>query len=646
MTQPQLQSKLTAVLYADVAGYSRLTGVDEEGTHRALARALDLIAQRIEEDGGRTVHLAGDAVLAEFPSLTRSVTCAVRFQRELRARNAELPVDRRLEFRVGINMGEVIVDRGEIYGDDVNIAARLQGLAPPGGICVAEAVYRQVKHKVPLRFEHLGSHSVKNIAQPVAAYEVHLNGEQSVQPRRPALQPALPPLARRRTVALLASLTVGVLLGSGVLLWSVSPERATGPGITEGAIVDALRGEQPGKVTHPRRADYTGKPSIAVLPFRTIGGEETEQIYADGITNDLITELSRFRELLVMASHTIFTYKGRDVDVQTVGRELAVRYVLEGSLERQGEMLRIQAQLIEATSGHHAWAERYDRTSRDLLAIRDAIVETIVRKLAIEIDRRERRHALRKETDVLEAHDYVLRGRFYYDRLTRASNRRARAMFRKAIEADPLYAAAHVGLGSSYMRDFWYGWTEAPQRAVKRAADEARQAIAADPAYAPAHALLGDVDLYRGEYEAAARHYDEAIRLNPNHAGSLRGKGWVELIVGRLGAAVELLELSRLVDPSHAENEANLGVAYYLQARYADAITALEKARSIEPDRQMAYLLLPAAYARAGRLEDAERAASELRKRQPFFRVEDLNLFRDPSHEAKVAAGLRQAGLQ
>jgi len=646
MQDPELQHKLTAILYADVAGYSRLTGIDEAGTHRALGVSLDLIIAAVETHGGRTVHFAGDAVLAEFPSVVDALSCAVQVQSDLRTRHAEAEQERRVEFRIGINLGEVIVDRGDIYGDGVNVAARLESLAEPGGVCISRTVYEQVKKRLPLRYESMGERRVKNIVDPVHAYrvstddDVDQSGCVSLAPQAGAAAPQ----RRLWHLGFTAAMAILAVVGIGTWYLWTQTELAPGPKVSDLPYVESAAGGTGG--LEMALSDHSGKPSIAVLPFTSIGVDEEQSVYADGITNDLITELSRFRRLLVTASNTVFTFKGKPVDIKDVARELGVRYVLEGSVELAGDALRINAQLIDGASGHHLWAERYERARVDFFSIRNEIVTIIVGKMPVEIDRSERERALRKATDDLDAHEYFMRGQYHYRRATRSDNRRARELFRKALDADPFYSIAYSALGFTYMRDFWYGWTEFPRQAVEKAAELARRALGADPTSVSAYRLLGNVHLYRREHEAAVRAFDNAVRLNPNDAKSLYGLGTGHLFLSDIEAAIPILELSRRLDPTDAVNQSELGLAYYLQGRYEEAIASLEQARALVPRNQGALLYLPAAYAKAGYLDDARDAAAQLRKKYPFYRSGKINLFRNPQHNAVVAEGLRMAGLE
>ena len=360
-----VKRKLAAILYADVAEYSRLTGEDEEGTHRLLSAYLDLITAIIEKQGGRTVHFAGDAVLAEFSSVVDALACAVEAQRELRKRNEALPEERRLQFRIGINLAEVIVDREEIYGDGVNIAARLEGLAQPGGICISGGVYQQVKNQLALAYEFMGPQEVKNIAEPVPVFQVQWDPGVAGKRRDKGVRPL-----RWRSVAFAAA--VVLLVGAGaVAFWTFYPRSSAPPGNV--ASTPAPENAAP---------QLPDKPSIAILPFENMSDDPEQEHFSDGLTEDIITDLSQLEDLIVIARASVFTYKGKPVMVQQVARELGVRYVLEGSVRKSGDRVRITAQLVDGETGHHLWAERYDRDLKDIFALQGEIAQKIQATLA------------------------------------------------------------------------------------------------------------------------------------------------------------------------------------------------------------------------------------------------------------------------
>ncbi len=619
----RLERKLAAILYADVAGYSRLTGEDEEGTHRRLSAYLDAITAAIEGYRGKVLHYAGDAVLADFTTVSDALTCAAAIQEDLKARNQDLTDDRKVQFRIGVNLGEVIADRGEIYGDGVNVAARLESLAEPGGICISETVRSAVGNKLPLAYEFLGEQRVKNIAEPVKAYHAWLKPD-AVLPA-PEARPKVRQASQRLIPAGVAAI---VLIGAaiGLMAW-FAPWRPT--------------------LEERTALPLPNKPSIAVLPFDNLSGDQTQEYFSDGITNDIITDLSKFPSLFVIASNSVFTYKGKPIKVQDVSRELGVRYVLEGSVQRAGEKVRINAQLIDATTGHHVWAERYDRDLKDLFRLQDEIVQTIVRNLAVKVQSVELERAMRKATDSLEAYDYVLRGREYVYRTTLSTNLKAREMFQKAIELDPHYASAYVGLGWTYRKAVGHGWTEFPNQALEQAHDLAQKALDLEES-ADAYSLLGYIYLLRKQYDLASHALERAVELNPNDWDSLAILASVKLYTGQPDEAIQTFETALRFNPAvDVDRQLELGFAYYQASRYDACIKILEQAVERNPNHSFLYVALAAAYAQAGRPEDAARAAATVRRLDPFFEVASFGTrYRDPQDRERIAEGLRKAGLK
>ncbi len=627
MTQEGFKRKLTAIFSADVAGYSRLMGEDEDATVRTLKVYRELIAGHIQEGRGRVVDSPGDNILAEFASVVEAVQCAVEIQIELNVRNAELPRDKRMQFRIGVNLGDVIEDENRIYGDGVNIAARLESLAEAGSICISGSTYEQIKNKLTFGYEQLGEHSVKNITEPVVVYRVLMEPEAAgklIGKKR----------GRLRGWLWAAVAAVVVVFVVAAVIWNFylrsAPSHEQTASITKTAIPLAERA------------------SIAVLPFKNLSGDTEQEYFSDGITNDIITDLSKFRELLVIASNTVFTYKGKPVKVKEVSQDLGVRYVLEGSVQKLSKKVRINAQLIDATTGHHLWAERYDRKLKDLFAVQDEIVQTIVTTLAIRVDVAERARAMRKDTDSLEAYDFALRGEEFLLRGTRSANIKAKKMFKKAINLDSDYALAYAGLGWSYYREALLGWTEFPKQAMEKALAFGQKALSIEESDAGTYALLGSSHLRLGKYDLAISELQKAIYLNPNHALSHLQLGTVMLYSGRTDEAIQLFKTGLRYHPyARPRPYWTLGLAYYLKEKYEDAIKTLEHVMSRGQNSAWYHLALAAAYAQSGRSEDAKRSAEMVKKLHPFFEVDSsFTLFRNPADRAKILEGLRKAGLQ
>jgi adenylate cyclase len=577
--------KLAVILAADVAGYSRLMAADEEGTLAALNAHREVIDELIGRHRGRIFTTAGDSVMAEFASAVEAVRCAAAMQEEIERRTADVAAPRRMLFRVGVNLGDVIVGGDNLFGDGVNVAARLEGEAAPGGICVSGAVYDQVRNKVDLAFDDLGERSLKNIGYPVRVFGVRREG---------AGEP-----------------------GS-------SPEPAA---------------------AHPT-ARPSALPSIAVLPFANLGGDPEQEYFADGITEDLITELSRFQELRVIARNSVLTYKSRPARVQDVGRDLGVRYVLEGSVRKAGGRVRITAQLIDAATGHHLWAERFDRDLADVFEVQDEVTSRIVATLAGKLAESERRRARSGRTENLEAYDCVLRGRELWERFTPEANREARRLYAKAIELDPDYARAYASLAWTYLVEHNERWAGPEERPLERALESARRGVVVNPASHSNHLALGQVCLSKGLYDEALEALETAIALNPNDADGYAFLARALSFAGRPDEAIALVQRAQRLNPAAPRWYAwNLGIAYYLARRYDDAVTTLRRAR---PLGGTAYRWLAAAYGQLGRAPDAQAAAAEYLKLTPDFSIAshlEMLPFQRPEDREHYAEGLRKAGL-
>ena len=619
--------KISAIWSADVAGYSRLMGEDEEATVQTLTRYREVMTDLIARHRGRVVDSPGDNLLAEFASVVDALRCAWDVQQELAGMNTQLAEHRRMQFRIGINLGDVIEEEGRLYGDGVNVAARLESLAEPGGINISGTAYDQVKQKLPYRFEYIGEQPVKNITDPVRVYRVGMAPEAPAEADR--TEPKKRSLSRAGTVGLI---TVGfAVLAVGFYFWADMHARSISdrsPMIRSG---DRL----------------SQKASIAVLPFKNLSGDPQQEYFSDGITNDIITDLSRFKELLVIASNTVFTYKGRTVNVRTIGRELGVRYIIEGSVQKIGDSVRINAQLIDAADGTHIWADRYERDYQHIFKLQGDIVQAIVTTLAINITQTERARAMRKKPQDLQAYDYLLRGWAHIHRRTRSSNSQAGEMFTKAAELDPQYAAAYVGLGWVEYRKVGNGWTEFADKALEKSMTFARKALDLDATSAQAHALLCNVYTFQNELDLAIREAEQALALNPNDAYTHGQLGWVLLWAGRLDEAAAALRMSLRLDSTTPRNVwLHLGQAFYLKGQYGQALDILEKGVVKRPDYVGYHILLAATYAQLGRKKDATSAADKVRRLDPFFSLDMFGTaLRDLAQRESIVAGLRKAGL-
>jgi TolB-like protein/class 3 adenylate cyclase/Tfp pilus assembly protein PilF len=615
-----MERRLAAILAADVVGYSRLMGEDEVGTLAALNTHREaLFGPEIASHSGRIVKLMGDGFLVEFASVVDAVQCAITLQRGMRVRNADVPEDRRIVFRIGINIGDVIVEDEDIFGDGVNIAARLEALAEPGDILISRSARDQIRDKLDVSLEDLGEHEVKNIARPVRVFRVLQTLDDgsslSLQVRQGIL---------RRRFALIAASTAFIAV-AGVVTWF-------GPWAPEPVF---------------ESSPLSAKSSIAVLPFTNLSKDPEQDYFSDGITNDIITDLSKFHDLLVIASNSTFVYKNKSVNVQEVGREFAVRYVLEGSVQRSGDRIRINAQLIDVGTGGHLWAERYDEAIGEIFDLQDKITTRIVRTLAVRLTDIELGRVSAKATRDLEAYDYVLRGRQHLMRFGETDTFEARDMFRNAIQLDPSYADAYAGLGWTYLNAFLFGWTDAPKEALERSQELGQKAVSINDASVTGHRLLGRIFLNLRQHDPALVEVERAIALNPNDAQSYAEQGIFLVWSGRPDGAITSFETALRFDPkANAETLAHLGLAYYLKTDYAKAVAFLERSIVQSPNFQFGHEVLAAAYGQLGRNREAFREADAVRRLYPFFQVDGYGRqFRDLEHAAHVIDGLRKAGL-
>ncbi len=473
MPDRRFKRKLTAILSADVEGYSRLMSLDDAETVNTLKSYREKISHRVQTLRGRVVDSPGDNILAEFVSVVDAVKCALEIQDEIKKSNASLPIDRKMVFRIGVNLGDVIEDGNRIYGDGVNIAARMEGLAKGGGICISGNTYEQIQNKVPLGCEFIGKQTVKNIPHPVPAYRIWKDPDATTCTANIAV-----PRKSKKTF-LAAAAVVVIILGGGTALMKYSLTSTSHPASDN--VARSLENLSP------------AKSSIAVLPFANLSNDADQEYFSDGITQDIITDLSKFRELAVTASTTVFKYKGKTPNIRELGDELNVKYILEGSVQKAGDQVRINAQLIDTASGNHIWAQRFDRQIEDIFELQDEIIETTVRKLALKVDQSERALAMSKSTGSLEAYDYYLQAYHHHFKRTSDGNIEARKLFQKAIELDPNYAAAFVGLAKVRTWAVNYGWTEFPNVALQEALDLAKKAVQLDDSNASARA---DIRLY------------------------------------------------------------------------------------------------------------------------------------------------------
>jgi class 3 adenylate cyclase/TolB-like protein len=624
-----VERRLAAILAADVVGYSRLMGIDEVGTLRQLtAHRRECIDPAIAAGRGRIVKTTGDGVLAEFPSAIEAVACAITIQQGLALRNAGVAEDKRLAFRIGINVGDIIIEAGDIFGDGVNVAARLETLCEPGGLCISRAVRDQVRDKLPVGFDDLGEQTVKNIARPVRAFGLPPESVAAAPDLSPEGSPA--PTRRNRPWIGVALAVVGIAGGAGA--WWV----LAGPLTTSRPSVGA-----------PPVAPSVARASIAVLPFASLGAEGGSDYFADGLTEDIIAALGRFRDLSVISRGGVFAYKGKNPTPAEVGRDLKVRYVVEGSIRRAPERVRVSVSLTDTARSALLWSEKYDAEPKDILAVQDQITRRISGALAVRVTSLELAESAAKPPSNLEAYDLVLRGRDLLSRLTRSANAEARALFERAIELDPNYAPAYVGLGRVNLRAVESGWTPDPSEALERVENLARKAIERDDLNPGAHALLGQALVQFGDYDRALDELKRAIDLNGSDAEAYAGLVTVLLYRGDIAGAIAAGELLAQFQPDIVKRNApNLAVAYLLADRGSDAVHILEQLLDRNRADLFTNVMLAAAYAEVGRQQEADRQAELVRQRFPGLSTEEFgSLLRDPNQRGKLRLALKKAGL-
>jgi adenylate cyclase len=506
-----MERRLTAILAADVVGYSRLMRIDEAGTHAALKSIrAEFVDAKIAEHQGRVVKLIGDGVLAEFPSVVSALACAVEMQRSIRERNTDVPADRRIEFRIGVNLGDVIVEADDIYGDGVNVAARLESIARPGGIVVSHVVRDQVGNRLDLSFEDLGEQKLKNIEQPIRVYNVALDN-----------------MDARNARGTLSSL-----------------------------------------------AKHQGKPSIAVLPFTNMSGDPEQEYFSDGITEDIITDLSKISGLLVVARNTSFTYKGKSVKMQEIARELGTDYVVEGSVRKSGARVRVTGQLIDGRDGCHVWAERFDRDLTDIFAIQDEITQAIVEQLKVKLLPQEKKSIGQAPTDNIEAYTYYLRGREFLQRHSKSYYQLARRMFAKATELDPRYARAYAGIADCDSFLFLHYHVDVGTDSILATS---AKALALENDLAEAHASRGLALSVAQRYDGAMVEFDQAIRLDPNSFEAHYLAARANFVQGKIERATGLFERAAEIRPNDYQSVCLLIQTYRSLGREADSKAAAWK---------------------------------------------------------------------
>jgi adenylate cyclase len=603
MATQDFKRKLTAILSADVKGYSRLMGEDEEATVRTITAHRKVITSVIEKYRGRVVDSPGDNILAEFVSVVDAVQSAVEIQEVIRAKNAELPEERRMEFRIGVNLGDVIQEGERIYGDGVNIAARIEGLADPGGICISGSAYEQIENKLALGYDYIGEHTVKNIVKPIRVYKVP-TGPETLQKVTEEKRPT--PIWQRAAIAVVVALLV--VAGVSVIWKSYRP--STPP--MEVASVEKMAFPLP------------DKPSIAVLPFVNMSGDPEQEYFSDGLTEEIISALGSVPKLFVIARNSTFTYKGKPV-------------------RKAGDKVRITAQLVDALNGHHLWAKRYDRNISDIFAVQDELTKEIITAMQVKLTEGEQARNAARGTDNLEAYLKCLQANEDALKHNIESNALVKQLAEEAIALDPEYAWAYYRLGQSHELDVWLGTSKSPKQSLAKATELLQQAIVLDDNLAEAHGLLGFIYAIERQHDKALAQGKKAVALNPNSARAHMYLGKVHTFARRYEESIpEYKKAIRLNPIPPGYYFWSIGLSYGQTGQYDEAITWCEKAVHMEPDSLLARIMMTAVYSWSGRDEEARAEATEVLRINPDFSLEK---FAKKAGSTLVSA-LRKAGLK
>jgi adenylate cyclase len=631
MTKEEVKRKLTAILSADVKGYSRLMGEDEKATVRTLNMYKEVMTALIQHHHGRVVDAVGDNVLAEFASVVDAVECGVEIQKELKTRNGELPENRRMEFRIGVNLGDVIEEGEQIYGDGVNIAARLESLSEAGGICISGTAFDQVKNKLNLGYKYLGEQTVKNILEPVRVYKVLMEpeaagkvlGEKKTKPRE-----------WQKTALIVVSILI--LIIAAVAIWKLY-----------------IHPTPPLEVASKEKMAFPlpDKPSIAVLPFVNMSDDPKQEFFSDGITEEIITALSKVPRLFVIARNSTFTYKGKSVKVKQVSEELGVRYVLEGSVRRAGNKVRITAQLIDALAGHHLWAERYDRDLKDIFALQDEVTLKIINALQVKLTDSEQIIVFGKSTNNLEAYLKLLKAREYSNPMTKEGNLLHRKLAEEAIALDPRCAVAYLILSAAHLRDLFFGWSESPEQSLRLAEDLVKKAFVLDDSLGMAHAYLGRIYLTKKQHDQAIAEGERALALSPNDDFVQSAFAIILYYSGRIEESIALYKKALRLNPFPPVWYLwGLGSCYRDMGRYEEAIAEFRKALRLYPDSLPPHLGLAATYSLMGREQEAHAETAEILRIDPKFSLnrheKGFLSFKNQNDADRYIESLRKADLK
>jgi len=631
MATEGFKRKLAAILSADVVGYSRLMGEDEATTVRTLETYKRVISDLIHQHRGRVVDAPGDNILAEFASVVDAVQCAVAAQKEIQARNLELPENRKMQFRIGINLGDVIEEGDRLYGDGVNIAARLETLAEPGGICVSKTAFDHIESKLPLGYEYLGEQTVKNIAKPVPAYKVLMEPRVTIKASAQA-KPKEGARSRSRVIALVSIL---ILVAIAAAFWRFFLSNALLPKKKAFKQQVAL--------------SLRDKPSIAVMPFVNMSGDQSQGFFCDGLSESLITALSKVPQLFVIARDSTFRYKGKGVNAKQVSEELGVRNVLEGSVQKAGDRVRLMVQLIDGPTARQIWSERYDRSVRDIFDLQDEITMKILTELRVKLTEGETVRIQARGTNNLQAYLNVLEATGYRNQHTKETTAVAKRLLEEAVRLDPNYAMAHTDLANTTAMEVWTGASQSPQETLAKAMKEAQRAVELDNSSAEALAAVSHVFLLLHQHDKAIEVGERAVKLNPNSARALFFLAVALNHSFRPEEALPLLRQAIVLNPLFPQQYHNVGIAYRETGRYEEGIAEVKKALQLSPNYVLAHITLVTLYSYAGLEDEARAAATEVMRINPNFSLikyaKQIPWKEGPRKERMMEA-LRKAGLK
>ena len=623
MADNGFERKLTAILSADVQGYSRLMDDDEEATVRTLTAYRTAISDLVQQYRGRVVDSPGDNILTEFKSVVDAVNCAVEIQHDLAERNAELPDERKMQFRIGVNLGDVIDEKERIYGDGVNIAARIESLSEAGGICVSHSAYDQIKNKLKLGYEYLGEHKVKNIREPVKAYRVLM---------LPEFEGKLigfdKKASNNRWIWVAAAAVIVAVVGLGI--WQFYSRRPS----VEPASVENMAFPLP------------DKPSIAVLPFDNMSDDPKQEYFSDGITEEIITALSKTPKMLVIARNSTFSYKGKAVKIKQVAEELGVRYVLEGSVRKTEGKVRITAQLIDAKTGHHLWAERYDRDLKDIFDIQDEITKKIITALMVQLTEGESARILDRQTNNIQAFMKILEGSGYFGEDKYSEGMKC---FEEAISLDPQSASAHGWLSWAHLMNVWFGPSATRKQSLKKAFELAEKCKDLDDTHGGCYGALSHAYLMKRDYDKAISEGKRSVELNPNTSTYAANYGWALRSVGRYeDALIEYERALRLNPLDKARPLEHICTTYNMMRRHEEAIETCKKVIELAPRSLPSYINLAVAYIELDQMDEAREAADKVLKINPNLSLVSLEKslpYKNKADRDLIVNGLRKAGL-